>query len=75
MARKCKAFEDLFYSRKNKVAVGKEMLQINGLTKLLISLQDECNELLGEEDQAKSDKWLDVVDEQIFTFKRKVHRW
>ena len=34
------------------------MLQINDLTKLLTSLNDECNELLGEEDRAESDKWL-----------------
>ena len=51
------------------------MLQINDLTKLLMSLHDECNELLGEEDQAESDEWLDMVDEQIFIFKRTVHRW
>ena len=50
------------------------MLQINDLTKLLIkSLHDECNELLGE-DRAESDKWLDMVDEQTFTFKRKTDR-
>ena len=51
------------------------MLQVNDLTKLLMSLHDECNELQGEEDGAESDEWLDMVDEQIFTFKRKIHRW
>ena len=40
-----------------------------------MSLHDECNELLGEEDRAESCKCLDIVDEQIFTFKRKVLRW
>ena len=35
----------------------------------------ECDELLGEGNQAKSDNWLDMVDEQIVTFKRKVRRW
>ena len=40
-----------------------------------MSLHDECNELLGEEDRAESDEWLDIVDEQILNFKRKVHRW
>ena len=75
LARKCNAVEDLLYSSKNKVAVEEEMLQINDLTKLLMSLHDECNELLGEEDRAESNEWLDMVDEQIFTFKRKIHRW
>ena len=73
-AGKCNAAEDLLYSSKNKVAVEEEMLQINDLTKLLVSLHDECNKLLGEEDQAESEEWLDIVDEQIFSFKRKVHR-
>ena len=75
LARKCNAVEDLLYSSKNKVAVEEEMLQINDLTKLLMSLHDECNELLGEEDRTESNEWLDMVDEQIFTFKRKIHRW
>ena len=75
LVRKCNAVEDLFYSSKNKVAVEEETLQINDLTKLLMLLHDECNELLGEEDKVESDEWLDMVDEQIFTFKRKVHRW
>ena len=74
MARKCNAVEDLLYSSKNKVAV-EVTLQINDLTKLLMSLHDECNELLGEEDRAESNEWLDMVDEQIFTFKRKINRW
>ena len=30
---------------------------------------------MGEEDWAESNEWLDMVDEQNFTFKRKVHRW
>ena len=75
LTRKCNTVEDLLYSSKNKVTVEEEMLQINDLTKLLISLHNECNELLGEEERAESDKWLDMVDEQIFTFKRKIHRW
>ena len=38
--RKCNAVEDLFYSSKNKVAVEEEMLQINDLTELLLSLHN-----------------------------------
>ena len=55
MASKYNATEDLFYSSKNKIPV-EEMLQINGLTKLLMSLHHECSELLGEEDRAESDE-------------------
>ena len=71
LARKCNAVEDLFYSLKSKVAVEKEMLQINEQIKLLISLNHECNELLGKEDQSQGNKVLDMVDKQIFTFRRK----
>ena len=75
LARKCNAFEDLLYSSKNKLAVEEEMLQINDLTKLLISIHNESNELLGEEPWLESNEWLDMVDEQILGFKRQEHRW
>ena len=65
LARKCNAVEDLLYSSKNKVVVEEDMLQINDLTKLLMSLHDECNELLGEEN-------LEEKKEKIFTFKGKI---
>ena len=49
LARKSNTVENLLYSSKNKVAV-EQMLQINDLTKLLTkSLNDEYNELLGED--------------------------
>ena len=38
-------------------------------------LYGKCNKLLGEKDQVESDKRLDMVDEQFFTFKRKVNKW
>ena len=75
LARKFNAVEDLLYSSKNKAAVEEEILQINDLTKLLMSLHDEYHELLGEEDRAESDQSLDMIDEQIFTYKKKIHRW
>ena len=56
LARKCNAVEDMFYLSKNKVAGEEEMLQINDLTKLLMLLHDEYNELLREEDQAETDE-------------------
>ena len=50
LARKRNAVEDLFCSRNNKVVVEEEMLQINDLTKLLMSLHDEWIELLRVKD-------------------------
>ena len=38
---------------------------------MLISLHDKYSEML-EEEQAESDGLLDMVDEQIFAFKRRV---
>ena len=43
LARKCNAVEDLLYSSRKKAAAEEEMFQINDLTKLLVSLHDECN--------------------------------
>ena len=72
MAWKCNAVEDLFYSSKNKIAVEEEMLQINDLFELLLLLLDA---MTCWEKKIKLKATVDMVDEQIFTFKGKVHKW
>ena len=55
----------------NAVEAEKEMLEINDLIKLLMSLNDECSKMLGEDEKRESDKWLDMVDKQTFFFQEK----
>ena len=52
------------------------MCQFNDLLKLLMSLYEEIHTMLEvEEGTIESDEWIDVKDEQIFNFKRRVHTW
>ena len=74
--RKCTAIEDLYYSSRNITAVQKEMHQFNDQLKLLMSLHEEIHTMLEvEEEKIESDEWIDMMDEQIFKFKRRVHTW
>ena len=52
------------------------MCQFNDQLKLLMSLYEEIHTMLEvEEGTIESDEWIDVKDEQIFNFKRRVHTW
>ena len=74
LIRKCAAIEDLFYSSRNITAVQEEMCQFNDQLKLL-SLHEEFHAILEEEEKIESDEWIDIMDEQIFNFKRRVQTW
>ena len=75
LIRKCAAFEDLFYSSRNITAVQEEMCQFNDQLKLL-SLHEEIHIMLEvEEEKIESDEWIDMMNKQIFNFKRRVHIW
>ena len=43
--------------------------------KLLMSLQREYGVMLREEEEVENDDWFDFVDEEVFTFKRKINLW
>ena len=52
------------------------MCQFNDQLKLLMSLHEEIHTMLEvEEEEIESDEWIDMVDEKIFIFKRRVHTW
>ena len=52
------------------------MCQFNDQLKLLMSLHEEIYTMLKvEEEKIESDEWIDMMDEQIFKFKRRVHTW
>ena len=67
--------EDLIYSSRNKIAVEEEMSQLNDTFKLLMSLHREHGSMLNEEEQMETGDWFGVVDEEVFTFKRKINLW
>ena len=73
LIRKCAAIENLFYSSRNITVVQEEMCQFNDQQKLLISLHEEIHKMLEvEEEKIESDEWIDMIDKQMFNFKRRV---
>ena len=75
LIRKCAAIEDLFYSSRNITAVQEGICQFKDKLKLLMSLHEEFHAILEEEEKIESDEWIDMMAEQIFNFKRRVHTW
>ena len=75
MIRKYCTIEDLLFSSKNITAVEEEMKQFNDRFKILLDAHQEYNQLLGDDEKGRDDKWFDDVDTQVCSFKRKVHFW
>ena len=75
LIRKFKTIEDLLFLIQNAVIVEEDLGQFNDLFKMLLSLHEECNGLLHEEEGQQDDEWFDEIDAQAFSFKRKIHVW
>ena len=75
LIRKYSTIEDLLFSSRNAVIVEEELGQFNDLFKMLLSIHEECNGLLHEEERQQDDEWFDEVDAQAFSFKRKIYAW
>ena len=65
--------EDLLFSIRNAVIVEEELGQFSDLFKMLLSVHEECNGLLLEEEIQQDDEWSNESDVQAFSFKRKIH--
>ena len=57
------------------LAVQEEMGQFKDLFKKLLSAHEEYNTLLEDEVRVKEDEWFDEIDNQVFSFKRKITCW
>ena len=51
------------------------MGQFNDLFKVLLSAHEEYNALLEDEARLKEEEWFDDIDNQVFSFKRKITCW
>ena len=51
------------------------MGQFNDLFKMFLSAHKEYNALLEDEAMVKEDEWFDEIDNQVFSFKRKIICW
>ena len=50
-------------------------MQLNEMFKLLMSQHREYGAMLSEEEQMENNDWFDLVDEEVFAFKRKINLW
>ena len=75
LLRKSSAVDELLYSLRNVEAVREQMLQINGVFKMLTEVHREYNSLLPLEMQEQEGDWFDDIDEKIMSFKNKIHNW
>ena len=73
--RKCSIIEDLFFSNKNRIAVKKELAQLNDLFKMLLSIHGEYSQALDDDKRADEDDWFDDLDNTVCTCKGKIHSW
>ena len=51
------------------------MSQLNDMFELLMSLHRKYGAMLSVEEQMENGDWFDFVDEEVFTFKRKINLW
>ena len=75
MQRKAKAIDDLLYSAGNQVAVREELDQYSDLFKLVTNHHEEYCKLLDAENQQHEELWFDDLDQDVFSFKHRVHSW
>ena len=62
LQRKNSLIVDLLFSTRNLVAVEEELAQFNDLFKMLLSMHEEYNALLEDEERAVEDDWFDDLD-------------
>ena len=58
-SRSLSVVQDLIYSCRKMIAVEEEMLQLNGIFKLLMTLHREYGVSLSDEQQMENDNWFD----------------
>ena len=67
--------DELLYSARNVEVVREQMLQIDGVFKILLKLHRQFNSLMPLEMHQQYKDWFDRIDEKIMSFKNKIHNW
>ena len=55
--------------------VEEEMSQFNDLLMIVLSGHEEYNAVLEDEARVRDDEWFDEIDNQVFSYKRKITCW
>ena len=75
LQRKYCTVEGLLFPTRNLVAVEEELAQLNDLFKMLVSIHEEYNALLEDEERAVEDDWFNDLDSRVCAFKKKTLNW
>ena len=67
--------DELLYSARNVEVVREQMLQIDGVFKILLKLHRQFNSLMPLEMHQQYKDWFDGIDEKIMSFKNKIYNW
>ena len=67
--KKLSAVSELLYSSRNADTYH----QIDDKYKMLVEVHEEYNSLLSLEMQVQDEEWFDEVDENMLSFKNKIH--
>ena len=67
LQRKYCTVEGLLFATRNLVAVEEELAQLNDLFKMLMSIHEEYNALLEDEERAVEDDWFNDLDNRVCT--------
>ena len=67
--------DELLYSARNVEVVREQMLQIDGVFKILLKLHRQFNSLMPLEMHQQYKHWFDGIDEKMMSFKNKIRNW
>ena len=70
--RKLSEIGDFMYSFQDCIAVKEELQQLNDMFKMLVEIHEELENI---DDQYTEELWLENIDQEVFSFKHKVHNW
>ena len=70
--RKSSEIDNLMYSSQNGIAVKEELQQLSDMFKMLVEIHEELENIDG---QYTDELWFEDIDQKIFSFKHKVHKW
>ena len=73
--KKLSALDELWYLSRNVEAVREQMIQIDNKFKMLMEVHKEYNSLLPLKMQEEHEEWFGDVDEDMLSFKNKIHNW
>ena len=76
LLRKSSTIDALLYSFQNMNAVREELRPFNDQFRMILEVHEEYHQLIEDKVKQEEDEvWFDKLDENVCTFKHKVHNW